>query len=406
MLKIFFIIFILLLFAIQIANFITYSLAYSPSSSRQVIVDNVDDWQSMTPFKNTTNPRLGSTDIVEVSYSSDEKTLDSTFWLNSPFDKTTFDQILDKNSKIQSVSYGAFIDTNFDMFPDYRVEIQKFETQSWKKVFGEFEPYNISPLRQGIASRFFQNEYNYTSFYNHKFPDRYINLKFDLGLINYPDRYQILFYTQQRADCDMHGICKSVYYDFTPWDPVPSPKLSVSIDPNPIDLRSGEDADVNVNVNSTSDFQPVVSVSANNQKGVLLNFPSNTRFQIPFSGIKTIPLHIHVLPNFTDYRIQHIPLVLKSFIQKEEGLISNSNNNLKSGELQFTQNANMTPQQYKIALNINVKEPLSPFDSILDVLTKFNNRVISPISGIWTFLLGLLTLGIPWIIKKYKSKKK
>jgi hypothetical protein len=373
------------------------SLASSPSFIRQTLIDNSNYWVDVANDKRTTNG-IPSTDIRTVTYSSNGRTLEATFWLYSDFDKT----LPDPHGNLNKISYGIFIDTDFDKQSEYRMEIQKFKERNWTKMVREFEPFFPLPK----SSKFLEVERNYTGFFNKNWDDRYVNVTLDLADIGFPDRYQVLFYTEQRLNCS-GSACKTVKYDFTEWALVPPPSISISTSPKSLEIIPGEEKTIDIEVNSTTDFQPVVQILASNRLGIIINYPSNTIFQLPSYGFETIPLRIKMLQNVTaSEQTLHLP-IYANLTMITEGLRQFKPNNVEpTGEEIHLLRESVSNQTDKTILLLKVQKPLTPFEVTLDHLASFNNTVITPISGIWTFIIGVLTLGIPWAIHINNQKKK
>jgi hypothetical protein len=373
------------------------SLASSPSFIRQTLIDNSNYWVDVANDKRTTNG-IPSTDIRTVTYSSNGRTLEATFWLYSAFDKT----LPDPYGNLNKISYGIFIDTDFDKQSEYRMEIQKFKERNWTKIVREFEPFFPLPK----SSKFLEVERNYIGFFNKNWDDRYVNVTLDLADIGFPDRYQILFYTEQRLNCS-GSACKTVKYDFTEWALIPPPSVSISTSPKSLEIIPGEEKTIDIEVNSTTDFQPVVQILAHNRSEIIISYPSNTTFQLPSYGIETIPLRIKMLQNVTTSRpTLHLPLYVNLTSPTEESFQFKPTNSAPTGEEIHLLRESVSNQTDKTILLLKVQKPLTPMESILGYLANFNSTVITPISGIWTFIIGVLTLGIPWAVRMYSQRKK
>jgi hypothetical protein len=141
----------------------------------------------------------------------------ATLWLKS--------KLTDKlSSNINKVSFGVFVDTDFDNQPDYSLEFQKYPPGNWTKVIREFEPTAIEPR----SHKFIEAIPNFNAFFKLHPDDRYVNITLNLAKVGSPDKYQTLFYSEHRVNCTTSDNCRYDLYDFTPWALVPIPQFSFS----------------------------------------------------------------------------------------------------------------------------------------------------------------------------------
>ena len=92
-------------------------------------------------------------DIKEITYLSNGKTLDATIWLDSPLNE----------NYIGNVTFGMILDTDLNQLPDYQIEVKKTKNGTWTKTVGEFEP--LSSLSSIAEKKFLDIQYNYSDFY-------------------------------------------------------------------------------------------------------------------------------------------------------------------------------------------------------------------------------------------------
>ena len=275
--------FILLILSIIIyANMFTFDLyAYcneiSPSFDCQVIKDPPLDYiiinqQNQEVVKS--EEKLPLTDIVEVSYFSNGKTLKSTFWLLLPFMPSQY-----------KINYGFFIDsdnndqTGFNGI-DYQYEISWInETKTWNKRILEWASSGEERIIDEIV--------NLTDFSK---GHNYISLSLDLKKILYPKEYRILFY----AEYEKNNLLIS---DFSKWVYVPPPNIEINTNPQNIVLRQGESKNIELNLNSTFGLEPLVNVSFINRYRDLEIESEYNSIQLPYYGEISIPVKIQALKN-------------------------------------------------------------------------------------------------------------
>jgi hypothetical protein len=127
----------------------SYATVRSPSFIRQEVVDQpYPDWGLMifdsgqfsgfsaispSEIKNTTGVDIG--DIESIYYVSDGKTLNVTFWLNSPFVEKPSSHIPMYNILVDADNNPS---TGGDMGIDYRIRVKwDNETKTWQKITEE-----------------------------------------------------------------------------------------------------------------------------------------------------------------------------------------------------------------------------------------------------------------------------
>jgi hypothetical protein len=355
-------------------------LPYFPS---RVIIDDHDKGIDVTQLRST-GLSDKSVDILTVTYYSTGKTLNATFWLQAPFKK----EDPPPHGNLYKKSYGMFIDTDFDKVPNFRIEVQKFQNHTWTKVAREFEPQY--PLNLAKSHRFFDIHRNYSDFYRNN--DRYVDLTFDLGSIGYPEKYEILFYTEQRIACQKQN-CKTVIYDFTDWILIPPPRISLSISPNPLSLRPGEEKPVDVEVNSTWDF----TLSAMNQTNVIV-YLNGSRSYSPLDGMAIVPISVKIrdIADSNKY-----PLSINASATVTTDSLYKIKTTAEKDEFAASNQPRQIISEHS-RLIVDVQNPYTLFQ----LLANFNDTVITPISGIWTFLAGVVAVVTPLVIRMYSKKQK
>jgi hypothetical protein len=368
-------------------NNIQSAFASSPLFTRKVFKDDISDWVNCPPpntyicYAYEKKKVNNSTDIIAASYHSNGRYLNATIWLNSP---------LDIKHPYPFIGYGFIIDTNLDGSPpSYLIEANKAANNPWRKVDMEYEPvsniffegYNNFEATQ----KFLHVDYNYSKLLKDK--TRYVSLSLDLDEISLPKQYQVLFYTKE-----LRG--NLLIFDFTKWISIPPPRVSLSLNPNTVNIRPDEDKIIDLFVNSTSSIRQRVNLYTNQSDDFIAEFQANKEF------------------NLLPYEVRRIPLNVSSY---NEGNLTDSNYPIRKTLLISATSTpppisnDDIPQENtttKLVLSIDIDRPLTYFESFLQSLSDFNNKVIDPISGIWTFVLGVLTISIPWAIRKVKKSNK
>ena len=329
-------------------------------------------------------------DIKEITYLSNGKTLDATLWLAAP---------LNENS-INNMTFGMVLDTDLNQLPDYQIEVTRIKNGIWTKTVGEFEP--LSSLSSIAEKKFLDIKDNYADFFiNGK---SYVILSADLDAIGSPTRYKALFYSVEINEENQTLI------DFTHWINIPQPEILVSINPNPIPLRQGQETTVYVTINSTLGLKPIVDLLIENrslgiERGIDFDF-ENKKITLPYFGTVTVPLHISIAENASIKR-STLPIVATLNILPEFVLSGESETQsiLPITKLGVDNNF-IIPSSVKsenITKHSNLVIDVEPSISIVDQLLDFLNKFQFPI----TFISGIITGNIlPWVFNKLKQRRK
>lgn len=228
-------------------------------------------------------------------------------------------------------------------------------------------------------------DYDYgTSLKNNQ---RYVSFSVDLGEIGLASQYRILFYTRELKDGQL-------IWDFGKWISVPPPQVSLSLEPNTtVELRNGEQKNVDVFVNSTTGFDQLITLSTNDTSYIDSTFLTNKTFHLPPYDLDARRIKVNATINNAKIIDKDYPL---------------------TETLRITANSTPTPvngsniaQQNTITntyLHIKINRALSTLEQVWEFVTDFN-KAISPISGIWTFLIGILTVSVPWAIRRSRRRR-
>jgi hypothetical protein len=228
----FIIIFMLLLLLLLLL--VSYSLfhkafAASPAFDEVLISDkenrNLSEWVQ-TYGNDSSHLKSGYTNILAVDYLSDGKTLDATYWLasdsenastyNQPLKKIRYGMLIAIVSLPQNSGYNG---ANYD----YYIEA----------VNGKWSEYLYQLSSTGVRV-LIKSKINYTEpFGGPTIGPGYVKLRLDLGSINYPSKYGLVFYTAE-------SFKSNEVRDFTTWIAIPPAIIDVLTHPKNIVIRQGE----------------------------------------------------------------------------------------------------------------------------------------------------------------------
>ena len=346
--------------------------AQTPSFIRQNIKDAPFDWVNQV---NQTKSDKGapSTDIAEVTYFSNGKTVNSTIWLLFPFKEIPIGYSI--------LNYGIMIDSDFNEKTgqngiDYQLEIKwNNQTKTWTKILTEWS--------SAVSGRILNKVDNFSYFYgDHSY---YVLLPIDLENIQYPSKFRVIYYAESKKDGG------PLLTDFTKWINVPAPELQVATYPQSIELRQGETKTIELTINSTSGLEPDVMLSSENQDtDPILDF-SAEKLKIPSNGFASIPLTVSTSSN-TDIAPHTIFIFAKSSYPAFEFVKVNSTSN----DFKFPFKIQGNDTMIKTSVLIDVKEPLSLTDKVSEFWNKLGELLL--------FLYGVVAGLSPMIFKIIKKK--
>jgi hypothetical protein len=289
------IIIIIPLLLLLILNPFHKTMALSPSFELQELINENRHWVQ-TYGNNDAHLKSNYTDILSVDYISNGKTLNATFWLASAF----------KNSSaaiyyqpFRKISYGMLIDSDSNPKTGYNGADYDFYVES---VAGKLSAY-LYQLSSTGGYRLVGSKINYSQPYvDPNVLLGSVNLQLDLGSINYPRHYNVMFYTAE-------AFKSNEVRQFTSWVNIPPPSLQITTSPSNILIKQGEAQTIPARIKSTSGFSNDVinmTVGTNNNMG---------------SGFKSSELHVTIqriqpplfkiaIPQQTPLGIYTIPLIL------------------------------------------------------------------------------------------------
>jgi len=215
----------LLLFFFMPSTYFPTTFALSPAFEPQAINDQRNDW--IQTFGNESiNLKSNYSDLLEIDYLSDGKTLKATLWLGSDSENASI-----YNQSLKRISYGMLIkiasyniNTGFSG-ADYNYHIE-WVNGNWNEYL-----YQLSSTGSQIL---LNSKTNYTEFFGGPtIGPGYVKLRLNLTSINSPSNYGLSFYTAE-------SFKSSEVRDFTSWVAVPPPVIDILTHPESIVIRQGE----------------------------------------------------------------------------------------------------------------------------------------------------------------------
>jgi hypothetical protein len=269
------------------------AVASSPAFELQEITNENPHW---VQTYGTSDAHLKSnyTDIKAVNYLSDGKTLNTTIWLASGF---TSSSPVYNHDPFRKITYGILIDADSNPKTgyngadyDFYVELARGKLNGYLYQLSSTGDYIIvgsKNITQSLLD-----------------PDALrgaVKLELDLQSINYPSKYDLLFYTAE-------SYKSNEVRQFTSWVSIPPPTLEMATSPNNIQIRQGQQLLVPARIKSTTGFSnDVLNISlADTASGfnssdlhvsIERNQPPLFRVAVPQQtplGIYTVPLIVTI----------------------------------------------------------------------------------------------------------------
>ena len=389
--------------------------ADSPSFARQIITDPSGDWSIIPSPANSSNiiipdgkiltgiPIAKSTkectpmknyhfsDIVAVSYYSNGRTLNSTLWLahpiiDIPLNTSQWSSPV-KNVHLYRIRYAMAIGIhsgyNLQGQSAYQFQVTRnIYEKTWTKMLEEMSPTNETkvlyekPIPGDFANR----------------GQSYVELSVDLANVTYPSQYDLLFYTnylfiKDGHLCALSDISNRVY--------VPPPRFNMSTSPSNAYLRPGEKKIIEFQIKSNTNTRSDVFLSTNQTDHDIQLLASPKKLSIPPYGLTTSRLGADVSEHAKPF--DHTLLISANISIPTESKVKGSG--VSGSIMKNAPAANITQNSY---FTLTILPPLS----FGEHLNNFYNSTLSPLSGIWTFLLGVAGVTAPLIIRAYKKGNK
>ena len=355
------------------SNLFSISYAIEAPVTRQSIRDAPFDWINIDRQTAATEGDP-ATDIVEVTYFTNGRTLNSTIWLLFPFNELPVGYSI--------FNYGMLIDSDFDEDTgaggiDYQLEIRwNNETNTWTRVLTEWSS-------TAVGGRILEESKNFTRFSEDQL--FYVSIPIELEDISNPNKFRAVYYAESKREAS------PLVSDFTKWINVPPQELQVATYPQSIELRQGETKTVELTINSTSGLEPDVSLYSENQGTDPVLYFSAKKLKIPSNGFASIPLTVSTSDN-TDIGPHTIFIFANSSYPAFEFVKVNATTH--DSEIPFKIQGD--DKMVKTSLLIDVKEPLS----LTDKISEFWNKV----GELLLFLYGVVAGLSPMIFNAIRKK--
>jgi hypothetical protein len=367
--------------------------AASPSFPRQEIEANPNDWHLIPTPEFKTSHYKPAENISEctlkqggfpfpgmsaVSYISDGKMLNATLWFSSPFTQPNPKENILWIKKV--LSMGINVLSTYEKGPDYFVNMDwDLRNKTWSKIVSEESPdprsvsYRVLSQKENV--RFFDTGQNYAL------------LSFDLGDVNYPKQYNVIFSMSAHYIIGNHA-CHLLYV--TDEVSIPPPVYYISPSSETPLLRPGEQKNIELQIKSSTGIPAMVSLFTNKINDIELKFIPNET-SVPPLGMATSILQI---------------LVSKDAKPDPYTLPINANISFTPTIREDSSGQKFKPKSIAIPNNSDLTITILPPLSFKEHLNNFYITWLAPISGIWTFLAGIGAVIAPLIVRMYSRKQK
>jgi hypothetical protein len=313
------IVIIIPLLLLLISNPLHKTMGLSPSFELQEMINENHHWVQ-TYGNSDAHLKSSYTDILAVDYISDGKTLNATFWLASGF-KNSSSAIY--NQPFRKISYGMLIDADSNPKTGYNGADYDFYVES---VAGKLSGY-LYQLSSTGEYRLVGSQINYTQpFVDSNVILGSVNLQLGLGSINYPTKYNVMFYSAE-------SFKSNEVRQFTSWVNIPPPSLQIATSQSNTMIRQGEEQLIPARIKSTSGFSnDVINMTVGiNNNDIGSGFNSSElhvaiqRTQPPLFKIavpQQTPLGIYTIPLIVTIREPSIATLTKPiFINARGGIV-------------------------------------------------------------------------------------
>jgi len=308
------IIFLLLLLFIPNSLF-HKAFSISPAFDEVLISDKEisnqkNDWVQ-TYGNDSTHLRSDYANILAVGYSSDGKTLDTTFWLASNSENASI-----YSQPLKDIRYGMLIAiVTLPQNSGYNGANYNFYVE---EVNGKWSEY-LYELSSTGAHALIYSKINYTkSFGGPTLGPGYVKLRLNLDSIHSPGNYGLSFYTAE-------SLKSNEVRDFTSWVAVPPATVNTLTDPKNIVLKQGEEQLIPSKI-ETPLSDNVTSISFDKDidyRSIGLNV-SAERIQPPVFKIKVspqTPVGVYTIPFMASLLIQTTSSKLPKFNDTVNGSV-------------------------------------------------------------------------------------
>lgn len=242
------------------------SEASSPAFYRQEIIDDNPSpdlrYSPLTPLANCSIVKhsVQIPDLEGVSYFSDGRSLNSTFWLSSSFEERPKHLV---RIPTYSMLIGVIQPFDVNSKVNYKVSISwDYMKQKWIKTTEEFFGNDSRTMEEENITQFFDNSGN-----NGK-----INLSLDLSKINFPEKYFVVFSMLDGA-LIKGNLC--MFSDFINQFAIIPPDFGISTYPSQLEIRQDEEKNILLNLTSTKFVDATLYLNSDPPDGFEIHFEPN-----------------------------------------------------------------------------------------------------------------------------------
>jgi hypothetical protein len=290
------------------------------------------------------------TDMLAVDYLSNGKTLDATFW----FKGLTPDLASIYNEPFRKVAYGMLIDTNPDAKTGYEAADYDYYVLAADGKLTDYL-YQLSMTGGYRLLNHTEVSFNSTTGPNN------VHLSLDLSSINYPSKYDILFYTAE-------SFKSNEVREYTDWVNIPPPKLQLTTSPSNILIRQGQEELIPARAVSSSGFpiESIINLTVNN---LYVGFNSS---ELHVTVQRTQPPLFKIdVPQQTAVGTYTIPLIVKIREPSVATITKPISANLRGGMIDRVQLSKKYPTVGSITLPVNLTLTVIPPSTISDQFKDF-----------------------------------
>jgi hypothetical protein len=283
------------------------AIASSPAFELQEITNENRHWVQ-TYGNSEANLKSNYTDIQAVNYISDGKNLNATIWLASGF-KNSSTSIPAYNDPFRKITYGMLLDTDSNTKTgyngadyDFYLEVAGGKLSAYLYQLSSTGGYNLLSSKTNLVLA------------DPNALRGSVSLHLDLGSIDYPSKYDLLFYTAE-------SYKSNEVRQFTSWVNIPPPTLEMATSPTNIVIRQGQELLVPARIKSTTGFSNDainITLAGNNNNN---NSNNNYYYYDTTSGFNSSDLHVSVernkpplfkvaVPQQTPLGIYSVPLIV------------------------------------------------------------------------------------------------
>jgi hypothetical protein len=222
--------------------------------------------------------------IESVSYFSDGKAFNATFWLPSEFINNPSEYIS---------AYSIVIDVDSDNKTgshhgqggaDYTINVTwNPTTKKWEKIFTENS--------ESETSRILNKSDNYVNFFGRD----YMTMSADLDAIGSPDQFLVTFeVSYEFLSPDERTLLGGNNWvtDILPWVSIPEPEFVTTLSPSTLTIKPGENKIVEVIIDSNVNLKSIAALYTENRTGSIESSFAPPEVTIPPNGIGSSYLYL------------------------------------------------------------------------------------------------------------------